>query len=200
MKLSESYIKRLKILSGIIKENNGPFNDAGEPMMTHNQYRDYSEPNEDNTDDSYYEDYHDSTPFSIIKELEGYFNTKLKYNKSGDYHSAEFPLKIKGLYIHLEFNDIFKTTQSIYNPNNYDKTKRTEVGVVAEGYLDGKKIEDWKSWDYVDDVDFDDLTRFLKPYKELMFTGEEAKKEVKKRIQKDSDDYNSSIEDNRGGY
>lgn len=39
------YIKTFEAYSG------GEFNDAGEPMMTHSQYRDYSEPSEPDYDD-----------------------------------------------------------------------------------------------------------------------------------------------------
>jgi len=42
--LSEEF-KRMQKLAGIITE--AAFNSDGEPLMTHNQYRDYSEPSED---------------------------------------------------------------------------------------------------------------------------------------------------------
>ena len=48
--LNESFI-RMQKLAGIITE--AAFNSDGEPLMTHNQYRDYNEPSED-------EDYNDS--------------------------------------------------------------------------------------------------------------------------------------------
>jgi len=46
--LNEEF-KRMQKLAGIITESSA-FNDAGEPMMTHNQFRDYSEPSEDDDD------------------------------------------------------------------------------------------------------------------------------------------------------
>ena len=48
--LNESFI-RMQKLAGIITE--AAFNSDGEPLMTHNQYRNYNEPSED-------EDYNDS--------------------------------------------------------------------------------------------------------------------------------------------
>jgi len=46
--LSEEF-RRMQKLAGIITESSA-FNDADEPMMTHNQFRDYSEPSEDDDD------------------------------------------------------------------------------------------------------------------------------------------------------
>jgi hypothetical protein len=45
--ISEEF-KRMQKLAGIIKE--AAFNDDGEPLMTHNQYRDYNEPSDDEYD------------------------------------------------------------------------------------------------------------------------------------------------------
>ena len=47
-------ISRIKKMMGIINEQ--AFNDDGEPMMTHQQYNDYSEPSEPDYDDNYNED------------------------------------------------------------------------------------------------------------------------------------------------
>jgi len=47
-------ISRIKDIMGKISEQ--VFNDAGEPMMTHSQYRDYSEPSEPDNDDNFYDD------------------------------------------------------------------------------------------------------------------------------------------------
>ncbi len=44
--ISEIYKKRLQQLAGMLKEN-GQFNNVNEPIMTHNQFRDYSKPSED---------------------------------------------------------------------------------------------------------------------------------------------------------
>ena len=49
--LSEEF-RRMQKLAGIITESPA-FNDDGEPLMTHNQYRDYNEPSEDDEDDRY---------------------------------------------------------------------------------------------------------------------------------------------------
>jgi len=51
--LSEEF-KRMQKLAGIIIES--PFNKDGEPLMTHNQYRDYSEPSEEDYDNQHHHD------------------------------------------------------------------------------------------------------------------------------------------------
>ena len=51
--------KRMQKLAGIITESgSSAFNDAGEPMMTHQQYRDYSEPSEEDYSEEDYDDDH----------------------------------------------------------------------------------------------------------------------------------------------
>jgi hypothetical protein len=45
MKRQLNEVKRMQFLAGIVTE--AAFNNNGEPLMTHNQYRDYSEPSED---------------------------------------------------------------------------------------------------------------------------------------------------------
>jgi len=62
--LSEEF-KRMQKLAGIIKE--AAFNDAGEPMMTHNQFRDYSEPSDEEFDDYPYPN--DNDEINISREF-----------------------------------------------------------------------------------------------------------------------------------
>ena len=50
--LNEEKQNILKQLNELYEEV-GPFNDAGEPTMTHSQYRDYSEPSEQEFDEPY---------------------------------------------------------------------------------------------------------------------------------------------------
>jgi len=52
--LSEEF-RRMQKLAGIITESPA-FNDDGEPLMAHNQYRDYNEPSEDDEDNEYSND------------------------------------------------------------------------------------------------------------------------------------------------
>ena len=59
-------------LAGIIKE--AAFNDGGEPMMTHNQFRDYSEPSDEEFDDYPYPN--DNDEINISRE----FINKMKKN------------------------------------------------------------------------------------------------------------------------
>jgi len=67
--LSEEF-RRMQKLAGIITESSA-FNDAGEPMMTHNQFRDYSEPSEDD-DDIFVETFDSQEYFIRCRENEDF--------------------------------------------------------------------------------------------------------------------------------
>ena len=67
--LNEQF-RRMQKLAGIITESPA-FNDAGEPMMTHNQFRDHSEPSENDEDNGY-----DNDEIDISRE----FITEMKKN------------------------------------------------------------------------------------------------------------------------
>ena len=58
-------ISRIKKMMGIINEQ--AFNDDGEPMMTHQQYNDYSEPSEPDYDDNYDDDNHNEDTY--VKDM-----------------------------------------------------------------------------------------------------------------------------------
>jgi hypothetical protein len=64
--LSEEF-RRMQKLAGIITE--AAFNSDGEPLMTHNQYRDYNEPSEDEDFDNSNDDFNIKNSF--IKEMKG---------------------------------------------------------------------------------------------------------------------------------
>jgi hypothetical protein len=64
--LSEEF-RRMQKLAGIITE--AAFNSDGEPLMTHNQYRDYNEPSEDEDFDNSNDDF--DMKNSFIKEMKG---------------------------------------------------------------------------------------------------------------------------------
>lgn len=76
-------IARMRKMMGL-NENNGPFNDGGEPTMTHQQYRDYSEPSEPDYDDDYHDQPHNFSPVEWLRDelkdngifLENYGNSK----------------------------------------------------------------------------------------------------------------------------
>lgn len=72
IKLTESEFKSLiqETIKKVLNEN-GPFNDGGEPTMTHQQYRDYSEPSEPD-----YDNFGDNENFNIKSQ----FAKELKYN------------------------------------------------------------------------------------------------------------------------
>ncbi len=90
MKKKENTKQRLFEMMGKLdptfkpKLNESAFNDAGEPTMTHQQYRDYSEPSEPDYDnqDEYEEE---QTPKSIVKEIEKHFNTILETYNGREY-------------------------------------------------------------------------------------------------------------------
>ena len=64
--LSEEF-KRMQKLAGIIIES--PFNKDGEPLMTHNQYRDYNEPSDDEYDNNNINDNDFNIERSFITEM-----------------------------------------------------------------------------------------------------------------------------------
>ena len=64
MATKKTAINELRILVRQIIKESGVFNDAGEPNMTHQQYRDYSEPSEPD-----YDEINDTDHFDIRKEL-----------------------------------------------------------------------------------------------------------------------------------
>lgn len=150
IKIKESELRSLikNTIVKVIKED--VFNDAGEPMMTHSQYRDYSEPSEpDEYDDnnSWYEE--EYTPKSIVKLIQNEFNTHLE-NFGG--YQYFFPTN-SNLDIALFFNKNNAVRGQIYNGNN-----NSEINFPPT---------------YLEDLDIDRLVEFFKPYKEYILTGEE---------------------------
>src|ERR1035437_1318321 len=68
------------------------FNDAGEPMMTHQQYRDYSEPSEPDYDNPQNDYEKEPSSNEIVDEIQKHFNTILE-----TYGSDEFTFLTKGV-------------------------------------------------------------------------------------------------------
>lgn len=124
------------------------FNDAGEPTMTHQQYREYSEPAEDDFDMNDYE--REGTPYDIIKQVGKHFNTIIP-SYGGDEYT-------------------FMTTRDadgdlmIWFVNNM---------VNAVG-VDDKRFPEQN----IEDLDINELLQFLEPYRRYMVTGEAAQKQI----------------------
>ena len=97
-------VKRMQQLAGLTTESSA-FNDAGEPMMTHNQFRDYSEPSENDEDDGY-----DNDEIDISRE----FINEMKKNNIfvETFNGEEYFIRCKQLNIG-EYEDF-----TIYFPND----------------------------------------------------------------------------------
>lgn len=134
----------------------GAYNDAGEPLMTHSQYRDYSEPAEPEYDDRGRDDYGgEQTEKYIIKFLEKRFNTILP-NVSGQY---TFLMKgIDGDFKIGFYNNEVEGT--IYINNN------------------GQDIDKNFPPTDIEELDVNSLANFFKPYSQYMLTGQEATREL----------------------
>jgi hypothetical protein len=113
--LSEQF-KRMQKLAGIITESSA-FNDAGEPMMTHNQFRDYSEPSEDD-DDKYNND-----EINISKE----FINEMKKNNIfvETFDGEEYFIRCKE---HEDFMIYFKDNETIEIYNTKNNSQKQEFG------------------------------------------------------------------------
>ena len=131
-----------------LNEDNGAFNDAGEPIMTHQQYRDYSEPSEPEYDDSNnYE--REQTSDDVVKAIEKHFDTILE-----TYGNKEYSFMTKGADGDL----------MLWFENN-------QVGAIG---IDNKKFEQ----QYIEELDVNELIQFLEPYRQYMLTGAEAEKQM----------------------
>jgi len=92
MRTSNSKQRLFEIMGRVDKSfkpklNEDVFNDAGEPLMTHQQYRDYSEPSEPEYDDSRGDYEREPSQEDIINDLEKHFNTTL-HNYDDEYAAS----------------------------------------------------------------------------------------------------------------
>jgi len=137
------------------------FNDAGEPLMTHQQYNAYSEPSEPEFDDR--DDYEREPTFNdVVKALEKHFNTILDHYGDSEY--------------------TFLTTREVpgdmmvWIDNNH-------VGAIGP---DDKKFPE----QHVEELDINDLIQFFEPYRQYIIIGQDAAKEMNSRSQQASADRN----------
>ena len=129
------------------------FNDAGEPNMTHSQFRDYSEPSEPEYDDRNEPEYDEGYNFkNIVKELENTFNTIIE---SGNGWASFF-------------------TQG------YPNISIEEVGGslnIYATYYENKQSRDEELYNQnFDNVDITEIIRVIEPYKNIIKTGQDAAK------------------------
>jgi hypothetical protein len=129
--------------------NESAFNSAGEPMMTHNQYRDYSEPSEPDYDDNDRQ-YDDLTKKEIVRQISNHFNTILN-----TYDGEEYYFLYRGT-INNDFMLYF-----------------TKYSVSAFG-PDGKEFPETN----IEELNIDELINFLEPYRQYILTGRDAEKEM----------------------
>lgn len=145
--------EKQRILQIMCRINEQAFNDDGEPLMTHSQYRDYSEPSDPEYDDSQPDYEREQTKEDIVKGLENDFNTILE--PCEDEYS-------------------FLTTEETDGDMIIWFTKNHQVcGVRPDG-------EEFHEED-IEEVNIDDLIKFFEPYRSQILNTEEAEKELNKR-------------------
>ena len=135
------------------------FNDAGEPMMTHQQYRDYSEPSEPDYDER--NDYErEQTLDDVVEELQKHFNTIL------DQYEDEYS---------------FMTTNETQGDMMVWLDKRHQIGAIAP---DDKRFPEQD----LDELDVNELFQFFEPYRQHILTGQDAEKEITARQRQSAQD------------
>jgi len=142
----------------------GAFNDAGEPLMTHQQYNAYSEPSEPDYDSDEYRNAPDREQNfnDVVKSLEKHFDTILDH-----YGSAEYT---------------FLTTREtpgdmmVWSNNN-------QIGAIGP---DDKEFPE----QHIEELDINELIQFFEPYRQYIITGQEAAKEMNDRSRQASADRN----------
>ena len=128
------------------------FNDAGEPSMTHQQFRDYSEPSEPDYDDSRNDYEKEPSSNEIVDEIEKHFNTILE-----SYNSKEYTFLTKG-----------KIDLNLYFFNNMVSAD-AEIDVSGENKFPEQHIEE---------LDINELFQFFEPYRQYVLTGADAEKQM----------------------
>jgi hypothetical protein len=138
------------------------FNDAGEPLMTHQQYRDYSEPSEPEYDDSRNDYEKEQSPNEIVDEIEKHFNTILE-----TYDDESYNFLTKG---RVELNLHF-----------YNNMVKADAEVDRTGQKDFPEIN-------VEELAIDDLFQFFEPYRQYILTGADAEAAMDKISKQNSAD------------
>lgn len=128
--------------------NENAFNDDGEPMMTHNQYRDYSEPSEPDFDDNMPE--RELSGKELVKMIEKHFDTILE-----TYDGTEYNFLTKGADGDLML---------YFGKNN----------TVSAYGVDGKVFPETN----IEDLNVDELIDFIEQYRQYIISGEEAVKSM----------------------
>jgi hypothetical protein len=147
--LSEEF-RRMQKLAGIITE--AAFNSDGEPLMTHNQYRDYNEPSEDEDFDNSNDDF--DMKNSFIKEMKGNdifvetFYGEEYFIRCNDERSYEFTIyflndeeieiygpedRVKNLFGYQDAVDYtLENKDKFYTYDESIKSRNSEMGIDSQ--------------------------------------------------------------------
>ena len=125
--------KEIKSLANIVLEQGG-FNDAGEPLMTHQQYNDYSEPSDDEYEDN--QNRHDEDDFDVGRE----FIDELKNNNLfvETFDGTEYFIRCRGnedLAIYFKDEDIIIYDTLLESPENKEGEERFNSYIDAINYI-----------------------------------------------------------------
>jgi hypothetical protein len=162
MKKLNEEIQRIRQIMNRINEQ--AFNDVGEPMMSHKQYQDYSEPSE--PDDTVKGEYiRDIEITDIIKEFESHFNTILQC------YGNEF--------------FVFTTPDFDGDDEMMIWTRDNKIGARR---ADGEVFQEQD----IDELDVYELIEFFEPYKEQILNTKDAIKQIEKDRLNSSYDYQYS--------
>lgn len=145
--------EKQRILQIMKRINEQAFNDAGEPMMTHSQFRDYSEPSEPEYDDNGMDYEREQTFKDVIDALESHFDTLLFQYGENEY----------GFLLNHQLNP--KGDIMVWMDEGH------QVRGIGE---DGEYSDE----QYVGDLDVDDLIQFFETYREFILTGKDAENKM----------------------
>lgn len=140
--------------------NEDAFNSAGEPKMTHSQFRDYSEPAEPEYDDN--DGYYRNTTKPMVYDWEGFYSALTDENDNLNVNSATAPdgvmnkvaleilldtsIRIPEAYWGIGVNDDGTLFLDAYEENipsfNEFKDKITKVLNNPEKYQSGSRVDD----------------------------------------------------------
>jgi len=153
--------KQLKLL-----KEDGPFNDDGEPLMTHQQYNDYSEPSEEDFEDR--DNYDEDEDYDRIK----YLSKELKKNDIflETYDDQEYFIRCKGK-MYFEF---------------YTQGNSFITDVYASDVNYSEENSSKKEFDSEDQIE--ELKNYILSFKEMFLSFGESVKARNKEMQPDPED------------
>ena len=139
------------------------FNDAGEPLMTHQQYNAYSEPSEPDYDNPSGDYEREPSSYEIVEEIQNHFDTILE-----TYDGEEYSFLTKDVP-----NSDINGDLMLYVQNN-----------KISAYALGKEFPETD----IEELAIDDLFQFFEPYRQYILTGQDAAKRMDYINKQNSDD------------